>query len=226
MNQKLKWGIIGLGWIAEHFANGLRGCRTGELVAVASRSLDKARKFAARHGGARAHGSYEDLVNDPGVQIVYVATPHTMHAEWSVRAAEAGKHVLCEKPLAMNHTEATALMNAVRPLNVFFMEAFMYRIHPQTLKLIELLRQRAIGDVCMIQSTHSFRAKYDPAHRLFDKDLGGGAILDVGCYDVSVSRLIAGVAGVAGGGELAEPTTWRAARTWTSTAWTIGRPGR
>lgn len=191
MNHKIQWGLIGTGKIARKFAEGLRASHTGELVAIGSRSEHSAQEFA-RDFPATCHGSYEALLADPRVQAVYISTPHPLHAPWAIRAAEAGKHVLCEKPLAMDRNEAQQVIDAARRHGVFLMEAFMYRCHPQTIRLAELIRDRAIGDVKLIRATFSFSCHYDPKHRLLNPELGGGGILDVGCYCTSMSRLIAG----------------------------------
>ena len=134
------------------------------------------------------------MLADPAVHAVYISNPHPGHAEWAIRCAEAGKHILCEKPLAMNHAEGMAVIEAARRHDVFLMEAFMYRCHPQTLRLAELIREGVIGSIRVVQATFSFRAGDDPHSRLLDPELGGGGILDVGCYPVSMSRLIAGAA--------------------------------
>jgi predicted dehydrogenase/aryl-alcohol dehydrogenase-like predicted oxidoreductase len=202
MSDKLQWGIIGTGRIAATFARALSGSRTGAARAVASRSADTAAAFAAEHNLDRHYAGYEALLADRDVEAVYISTPHPMHAEWAIRAAEAGKHVLCEKPLALNHAEAMAIVEAAAAHEVFLMEAFMYRCHPQTARLVELLRAGAIGKVRMLQATFSFHAAFDPASRLFNNQLGGGGILDVGCYVVSMSRLIAGAAS---GRDFADP---------------------
>jgi len=194
MGSKLRWGILGAGNIAKAFAKGLAGSQTGQLVAVGSRSQEKADKFGAEFGVKRCHGSYEALLADKDVQAVYIATPHPMHAEWAIKAAEAGKHILCEKPIGINHAEAMIMVEAAQRNDVFLMEAFMYRCHPQTAKLVELLKARTIGEVRMIRATFGFNAGYDPESRLFKNALGGGGILDVGCYATSMSRLVAGVA--------------------------------
>lgn len=194
MTDKLGWGILAAGNIAKAFAKGVAKSRTGRLVAVGSRSLDKAQAFAKEFSVARAHGSYEALLADPDVQAVYIATPHPMHAEWAIKAAEAGKHILCEKPIGINHAQAMAIVEAARVNKVFLMEAFMYRCHPQTAKLVELVKSGVIGPVRMIQATFSFRAGPDPESRLLANKYGGGGILDVGCYTTSMSRLIAGAA--------------------------------
>ena len=202
MNSKLNWGILGTGSIAHAFAQQLPRSETGTLVAVGSRTIESARRFAAEFGIARCHGSYEALLNDPSVQAVYISTPHPMHLEWAVRAAEAKKHILCEKPIGLNAAEATKIIDAARHHDVFLMEAFMYRCHPQTRALVDILRQRAIGEVRLIQTSFGFNGPDDPRGRLLAPELGGGGILDVGCYPVSMSRLIAGVAT---GGNFAEP---------------------
>jgi len=202
MKDRLAWGILGTGAIARAFAKALAGSEAGRLVAVGSRSKDTAEAFGAQFGIARRHGSYEAFLADPQVQAVYIATPHPMHAEWTIKAAEAGKHILCEKPLALNYPEAMASVEAARRHDVFLMEAFMYRCHPQTARLVELIRSKAIGEVCLIQATFSFAGPSNEEARLLKNALGGGGILDVGCYCVSIARLIAGVAQ---GKEFAEP---------------------
>ena len=191
MSTKLQWGVIGTGNIARAFAKGLLQSQTGELAAIGSRATSSALEFA-KDFPAACHGSYEALLADSRVQAVYISTPHPAHAEWAIRAAEAGKHVLCEKPLAMTAHEAQAMVDTARRHNVFLMEAFMYRCHPQTLRLVELIREGTIGEVKLIRATFSFCCPFDPQSRLLNADLGGGGILDVGCYCVSMARLIAG----------------------------------
>ena len=194
MTAKLNWGILATGMIARKFATDLPGSRTGRLVAVGSRTREAAEKFAADFSGVRAHGSYEALLADPEVQAVYIAPPHPQHLEWTLRAAAAGKHILCEKPLALNRTDAGRMIDAARQHSVFLMEAFMYRCHPQTARLAELVCNGAIGELRVIQATFSVNFPFDPAHRLYNKALGGGGILDLGCYPVSFSRRMAGAA--------------------------------
>ncbi|MCE0483991.1 MAG: Gfo/Idh/MocA family oxidoreductase [Methylacidiphilales bacterium] len=191
---KLRWGIIGTGGIANTFADGLRRSQTGELVAVASRTRAKARDFAKKHDVPTAHGSYSELMADRNVDVVYIATPHPQHLEWVLAAAKAKKHILCEKPLALHHDEAVTMVQAAWENSVFFMEAYMYRCHPQIARMSELIRAGTIGDVRSIQASFGFFAPYDPQSRLFDPSLGGGGILDVGGYCTSMVRLIAGVA--------------------------------
>src|SRR5206468_2114556 len=137
----------------------------------------------------------------PEVEIVYVATHHPSHRAWAVRAAEAGKHVLCEKPLAVHHADAEAIVEAARRAGVFLMEAFAYRCHPQTQTLLDLLRERAIGEVRMVDATFGYDAGASPTNYLLDRELAGGSILDVGCYPTSMAHLIARAVG---GGGVAE----------------------
>ncbi|HEX4203559.1 MAG TPA: aldo/keto reductase [Ktedonobacteraceae bacterium] len=203
MSTTLAWGIIGTGRIAHVFANGIAKSQTGTLLAVGSRTKEAADAFGETWHAARRYGSYEEVLADPDVQAVYIATPHPLHAEWAIKAAEAGKHILCEKPLALNHAEAMAVVEAAHRHDVFLMEAFMYRCHPQTQKLIELIRSGAIGQVKVIQATFSFQTGRNPESRLMNSALGGGGILDVGCYCASLARL---VAGAANGKNVEEPT--------------------
>src|SRR5207237_9838586 len=138
--------------------------------------------------------SYDALLSDANVHAVYIATPHPQHLDWAIKAAQAKKHLLVEKPIGINHAEAMAIIEAAIANDVFLMEAFMYRCHPQTARIIELIREKAIGQVRVIQATFSFHwpIEFDANSRLLAQDLGGGGILDVGCYPVSMSRLIAG----------------------------------
>ncbi|HYQ66512.1 aldo/keto reductase [Actinophytocola sp.] len=211
MVDELSWGVIGPGRIARAFAGQLPKSRTGRLVAVGSRDKTRAEAFAAEFGAARAYGSYQEVLDDPEVAAVYLAIPHPGHARWVVRAAEAGKHVLCEKPLAMTWAHAMAAVEAARRHDVFLMEAFMYRCHPQIQLLTELVRDGTVGAVHQIQASFAFATTFNPAGRLFAPELGGGGILDVGGYPVSAARLVAGAArglpfadpvGVTGAGHL------------------------
>ncbi|HYF51603.1 MAG TPA: Gfo/Idh/MocA family oxidoreductase, partial [Planctomycetota bacterium] len=204
---KLKWGILGTGNIAKAFATGVQKSKTSELVAVGSRSQESADKFGAQFNIKNKHASYEALLADPEVQAVYICTPHPMHAEWAIKTAEAKKHILCEKPIGINHAEAMAITEAAIRNDVFFMEAFMYRCHPQTKKLVELIREKVIGDVRVIQATFSFHAGFNEHSRIFANSLAGGGILDVGCYCTSMAGLIAGAAQ---GKEMADPIEFKA----------------
>ncbi|MBV9688815.1 MAG: Gfo/Idh/MocA family oxidoreductase [Ktedonobacteraceae bacterium] len=194
MTSPLAWGVLGTGIIANIFAQGLRALGTGALVAVGSRTQAAADRFGEKYAIARCHGSYGGLLADEDVQAVYISTPHALHAEWAIKAAKAGKHILCEKPLAINYREAMSIIEAARRNDVFLMEAFMYRCHPQTTRLIELLRSGMIGKIHAMQVTFSFHTPFHLENRLLNYALGGGSILDVGCYCTSMARLIAGTA--------------------------------
>ncbi len=201
--RKVRWGLIGTGAIAKCFAKNLINSHNGVAVAVGSRSKESADKFANEFDIARRHATYEELLADAGVDAVYISTPHPWHAEWSIKALRAGKHVLCEKPFALNAAQAMAVHEEATLANKLVMEAFMYRCHPQTHKLVELLQQKVIGEVRVINATFSFQSGFNANSRLFNNDLAGGGIMDVGCYPASIVRLIAGVAQ---GQPFADPT--------------------
>lgn len=197
--QRVRWGIAGPGAIARRFADQLSHSRTGELVALASHSSpERAREFAAAFenepGGIRVHESYEALFADPGVDAIYVSTLHTAHVRLAIQALDAGKHVVVEKPLSVDHAGAMAVVEAARRNHRYLAEAFMYRFHPQTRKLVELVESGVIGDVQHIDASFAFRSDAPATHRLYNPELAGGGILDVGGYPVSMSRLIAGAA--------------------------------
>ena len=192
--DKVRWGILATGGIAHSFAKALPKSETGRLVAVASRTVESAAAFAKQYAPVSAYASYQRLLDDPNVEAVYISSPHPTHAEWCLAAARAGKHILCEKPLAMNLAEAQEIADAARAAGVFLMEAFMYRCHPQIDKVVELVRTGELGKIGVIEATFSFQSPYHPESRLYDKTLGGGGILDVGCYALSISRLVAGAA--------------------------------
>ncbi|MFN3684050.1 MAG: Gfo/Idh/MocA family protein [Fimbriimonadaceae bacterium] len=191
MADRIAWGILGTGRIARAFAKGLRASKTGVLAAVGSRSLGKASAFCDEFGGS-PHGSYESLLDDARVQAVYIATPHHTHAGLTVAAARAGKAILCEKPFTLSLREAETALQEVRRAGVFFMEAFMYRCHPQIAKLRELLADGAIGAPTYAHSEFGFDAPDDWDDFRADPALGGGALMDVGTYCVSFSLLVAG----------------------------------
>jgi len=194
LNHSLNWGVLATGAIADCFARNAPVAPGNRLQAVASRSLDKAREFARRHGIPKAFGQYEELLADAAVDAVYIAVPHPEHAKWTIRALEAGKHVLCEKPLTLNLPEALAVADVAEQSGCLLMEAFMWRCHPLTRRWVELLRQGIIGELEWIEASFCFRSPVNPESRLFNPYLGGGSILDVGCYPVSAARLAAGVA--------------------------------
>jgi len=188
---KLNWAILGTGAIATTFAKGLRLSGNGELVAVGSRSLASAEEFCLHHGG-KAFGSYEEALTDRQVDAVYIALPHHMHAEYTILSAQAGKHILCEKPFTLNLSEAERALEVVRARGVLFMEAWMYRSHPQTLKVKRLIEDGAIGAVRAAHAEFGYRAARDWNHFKADGAVGGGGLLDVGAYPVSFLRMVAG----------------------------------
>ncbi|MDQ8205338.1 Gfo/Idh/MocA family oxidoreductase [Pelagicoccus sp. SDUM812003] len=192
--EKLRWGILATGYISGRFAHGLNHSHSGKLLAVSSRSQASAATFAREFDAGRAYGSHQELLADEEVEAVYIGSPHPFHAEMAIMAAKAGKHVLCEKPLSMNLRQAKSVAEAARKAEVQLMEAFMYRCHPQTEALVRLISEGRIGEVQFVQASFGFKANYDPQGRLFDKRLGGGAILDVGCYPLSFAHLIAQIA--------------------------------
>ena len=189
---RLTWGIIGPGFIATELADGINASDTGDLLAVASRDLARAEAFGDKYKISRRYKGYQALLDDPDVDAVYIATPHPMHAEWAIKAAEAGKHILCEKPLAVNAADAKAIIDHAEKNDVFLMEAYMYRCHPQMDALRKLLAEGGIGKLGMIRASFSYGAPFDASVRAFDNDLAGGGILDVGGYPVSAVRLVAG----------------------------------
>jgi hypothetical protein len=191
--SKIRWGILGTGAIARRFAKAMPISSNGILTAVASRSIDSAESFAKEFGVPNHHADYASLLIDPEVDAVYIAPPHPMHREWAIRCAESGKAILCEKPAGMNRRELEEMLAAAKENGVFFMEAFMYRCHPQTQLLREIIRRKEIGPVRMIHATFSYPApNYNRMERRYARDLGGGSILDVGCYCASMARLVAG----------------------------------
>lgn len=194
MTSKIRWGIIGPGSIAKAFFGGVNGSQHGVIAAIATRDPSKP-NLATDFPGIRVVHGYDALLADPEIDAVYIAVPHTGHAEWAIKAAQAGKHALVEKPFALSAHEISAVLHAHKKAGTFAGEAFMYRLHPQTAKLLELIKSGVIGEVRMIQSSFGFSmGKFQPGHRLFASDLAGGGILDVGGYPVSMSRLIAGAA--------------------------------
>lgn len=200
--RPLRWGLLAAGRIAVEFADGIRNSETGELRAVATRELARADAFASKHQIPVNYGSYDELLRDSSVDIVYISTPHVFHAEWAIKAANAGKHVLVEKQIAMSHAQAEAVFEAARQNDVFVMEAYMYRIHPQIERLTDLVRSGAIGAVRAIDVNFNFDIPATATGRLVDPDLAGGGILDVGGYCVSTART---VVEAALGLEVAEP---------------------
>lgn len=187
----LRWGILGPGRIAPRIVRGVGACPRGEVVAVGSRDAARATAFATTHGIPRSFGSYGALLEQPDVDVVYVALPNHLHAEWTIRALEAGKHVLCEKPLALTVAEVDAIAAAAGRAGRIAAEAFMYLHHPQVIRAVELARSGALGPLELVQGSFSFFLTY-PGDPRVDPSMGGGSLWDVGCYPVSFARRVAG----------------------------------
>ena len=187
----LRWGVLSTANIGRVAVNpAIQASGNGRLLAVASRDEARARAFAEAHGILRAHGSYESLLADPEIDAVYIPLPNSMHREWTIRALEQGKHVLCEKPLALNAAECRDMEAAAKSSGRLLMEAFMYRFHPRTEALVRLAADGTLGTLRAVRSAFTFRLSR-PDNIRFDPALGGGALMDVGCYCVNVSRTLA-----------------------------------
>lgn len=191
-HRPIRWGILGPGSIANAFAEGIRALPDGILEAVGSRSQQRADAFADKYSVPRRHGSYQSLVEDPDVDVIYVATPHPMHHRDCLLALQAGKPVLCEKPFAINRAEAARVVDEARQRAVFLMEGHWSRFFPAMNRLRGLVRDGAIGEPRLVEVDFGFRAGVDPKSRLFDPAMGGGALLDVGCYTLSFASMILG----------------------------------
>ena len=188
----LRWGILGTGGIAMVFVSDLKLTDSGVVGAVGSRSQGSADRFADEFGIERRHSSYESLVADPAVDVVYVATPHPMHRDNAILALNAGKPVLVEKPFAMNASEATEIVTAARQRGLFAMEAMWTRFLPQVAVIRDWLEQGALGEIVTVTADHGQWFAEDPGFRLFAPQLGGGALLDLGVYPVSFASMILG----------------------------------
>jgi predicted dehydrogenase len=191
--SEIKWGVIGPGNIAHRFAKGLSECKSGKLWAVAGRNAERRHAFADQFGvdETRRFEHHADMLASD-IDAVYIATPHPLHAEFSIQAIRAKKHVLCEKPAGLTEGEIASVVNAAQEHDVFFMEAVMYRCHPQIARLREIIERGDIGTIEHVDVSFGFEADYDPQSRLFNPDMAGGAIYDVGIYPISFARLIAG----------------------------------
>ena len=188
----LRWGILGTGSIARQFTADLLTLPDHAVVAVGSRTAESANAFAAAHGIPSAHASYQALAEDAEVDVVYVATPHSGHRPAALSCLNAGRGVLVEKPFALDAAEAIEIVTAARAAGSFCMEAMWTRFNPTIGRLRELLADGAIGEVVSVQADFGFAAWYDPAGRLFDPTLGGGALLDLGIYPVSLASMVLG----------------------------------
>jgi predicted dehydrogenase len=183
--RTVKWGIIGTGQIASKFATALNSLDHTELSAIASRDPVKAKEFATRFHIKKAYGSYEELIGDPDIDVIYIGTPHTEHKAHAKLCLAAGKAVLCEKPFTLNYPEAKELVDLARSNEVFLMEAMWTKFLPTTRIVKQWINNKVIGDIKYMNISFGFQTAIDPYSRLFDPKLGGGALLDVGVYPIS-----------------------------------------
>lgn len=191
MSEKLRWGVLGTARIVRKTIPALQETKNGEVMGIASRSEEKAREYADKHGIPQAFGSYEALLASEDIDAVYICLPNALHLEWILKSLAAGKHVLCEKPLAMSAAECEEIARKADETGLKVLEGFMYRFHPRFEKLQELLAAHAVGDLTFVHVAHSFDAGGDDNIRWYT-GLGGGALFDAGGYCVNISRMVTG----------------------------------
>ena len=192
MSDRIKWGIMGTGRIAGSFAVALNYLEDAELYGIGSRSEERADAFSDEYSVPKSFHDYESLVNNPDIDVVYIATPHSLHKENCLMCLEHGKAVLCEKPFTINAAEAAAVINFARDRRLFLMEAMWSRFVPAAIKLKELIEDKIIGDIQYLFAGGAFIPEFDPDHYLFKKELGGGVLLDGGIYPVSLASWLLG----------------------------------
>lgn len=192
MSERIRWGILATGTIARHFVQDLRGMPDAEVAAVGSRSQEAADRFAAGYDVPRAYGTWQALADDPDVDVVYIATPHSAHHPASLICLRAGKAVMCEKPFTLDLAQAEELVTAARTGGVFLMEAMWMRFFPAIHTVCGLIADGAIGDVTAVHADFGLSTPLDPTHRLRARELGGGALLDLGVYPVTFAHLVLG----------------------------------
>jgi predicted dehydrogenase len=190
--RQLRFGILGTGNIARQFAAGVAGAKRAVIHAVGSRTATSAEAFAREFGGIRAHGSYEALLADEQIEAIYLSLPNSMHHEWTLRCLAAGKHVLCEKPLATNAQQAEEMFDAADRVGKLLVEAFMYVSHPQTRSVLHAVRSGVIGEVRLVRASFCYRTNKIDGNIRFSRELAGGALMDVGCYCIHFARRIFG----------------------------------
>ena len=193
VQKTYNWAILGCGKIAKKFAADLKLLPNANLYATASRSLEKAKNFTDEFGFEKAYGSYKEMVLDPKVDIVYIATPHSHHLEHALLCMNHKKAVLCEKAFAINTKEVEQMILASKENNVFLMEAFWTRFNPAFLKVLEIIKSKELGDLIHVKCDFKFFAAFDPNHRLFNLPLGGGSLLDIGIYPVFTALMTLGI---------------------------------
>jgi predicted dehydrogenase len=192
MEKPINWGILGTGRISEKFAADLQFVPNARLAAIGSRDAARAFKFADKFHAPKSYGSYKDLASDQDIDVIYIGSPHISHCENTLVCLDKGKAVLCEKPFAMNEKEVLRMVSKARAKNLFLMEALWTRFIPAIKKAFELVESGAIGDIVHIKADFGYKAQYDPAWRLFNKELGGGSLLDIGIYPVFLILLLLG----------------------------------
>jgi predicted dehydrogenase len=192
MKEQINWGVVGTGGITRRFAQALQTVKGAGLYAAASRTTERAEAFAAEFGFEKAYGNYRTMLEDPAVDIVYIGTPHVAHRDMAVDAFRAKKAVLCEKPVSMNAAELSEMIAEARAAKVFFMEAMWTRFVPPLRKVKEWLDSGIIGEVKMVQANFCFSVPFNPQSRIYNPDLGGGALLDAGIYPLSLTSLVFG----------------------------------
>ncbi|MDR7280418.1 Gfo/Idh/MocA family protein [Catenuloplanes atrovinosus] len=194
MNDRpVRWGILATGGIAASFVEDLKLLPDAEVVAVGSRSPESARAFAGTHDIPRAHGTWQELAADPDVDVIYVATPHSAHFEATMLCLDAGKAVLCEKPFTLDRARAERMISRARERNVLLMEAMWTRLNPVVLRAVQLVRDGAIGEVTTVSSDFGVAGPFPPEHRMRARRLGGGALLDLGVYPITIAHLFLGM---------------------------------
>ena len=192
MSVPIRWGILSAGRIADRFTADLRKAPDTEIMAVAARSLQRATAFAAKHHLPRAYGSYAELATDPDIDVIYVATTHNFHKEHTLLCLENGKHVLCEKPFALNAVEASQMIACAQSKKLFLMEAMWSRFNPAYQRAMHWIQNGLIGEVRMLKADFGFRAPWEPEQRILNPVLGGGSILDVGIYPIALASQLLG----------------------------------
>lgn len=193
MSDKIRWGIIGLGNIANKFAHDINLHSGSTLFAVASRDIDTALDFKNKYNSVLSFSSYEELAKCSDVDVVYIATPHVFHYENTMMCLREGKHVLCEKPMSMNSKQSKEMVALAKSKNLFLMEALWTRFLPTTIKVLELINNNEIGEIKSIKADFGFEAKLSSKNRLLDNKLGGGSLLDIGIYPIFISQLLLGL---------------------------------
>lgn len=193
MTKKIRWGIIGPGKIAHKFAADLVISNDSVLYGVASRDLDKAKAFGEKYGATTYYSSYEQLAEDPEIDVIYIATPHVFHYQNTMMCLKKGKAVLCEKPMGINSDQVEEMLQEAAEQQVFLMEAIWTRFIPATEKVLALLEQNAIGDVLFVHADFGFKGDGNLESRIYNKKLGGGSLLDIGIYPIYLSLLILGI---------------------------------